>query len=77
MIYEFKCSCGHIWEDRQKMTATHVATCPKCGLKNVKSTITGGTGFAFVDKHWNPVKGFPDNDREVHKQAKTFEKEGE
>ena len=70
MIYEFKCECGHIWEEQQEMTVEHTAICPKCGVKDIKSIITGGTGFAFVDKHWNPTPGFPDNDRKINNNVR-------
>jgi len=69
-IYEFKCpECAHVWEDLQSMKLdSHTSACPKCGLPKVKSMITGGTGFNFVDhKTGNPVPGFPTNDSKVEK----------
>jgi len=41
--YEYVCSsCGHVWEEIQKITAAPLDTCPKCSAATAKRQINGG-----------------------------------
>jgi putative FmdB family regulatory protein len=45
--YEYEClSCGHQFEEFQKMTDKPIETCPKCKGK-ARRKISGGAGFLF------------------------------
>lgn len=44
--YEYKCECGHIFEDFQKMPGRQTMPCPKCG-EDGKKRIGPGSGVIF------------------------------
>jgi putative FmdB family regulatory protein len=45
--YEYECeSCGHFFEEFQKMTDEPVKECPVCGGK-VRRVISGGSGVIY------------------------------
>lgn len=73
--YTFRCeSCNAQWEEMQSISLDkHESSCPKC-KKIYNQTLVSGNGFAFVDRHWNPVEGFPTNDAKVNKHAKDIRK---
>ena len=46
--YNYHCdSCGHDFEEFQKITDEPITTCPKCKADEVKRIITGGAGFVL------------------------------
>ena len=73
--YEFKCKdCKVTWEDMQSISLDkHESPCPKCG-KICPCGIGGGSGFLFVDRHWNPIAGFPSNDMKKDREVQETEK---
>lgn len=75
--YAFYCeACEERWEDFQPISLDkHESTCPKCGKILPQSWVGVVNGFAFVDRHWNPVPGFPGNDAKIKKQIKDSNKE--
>ena len=49
MTYEYKCvSCGHEWEEEQKITDKKITICPKCNKETAERLISGGTGFTLA-----------------------------
>ncbi|MCJ7508258.1 MAG: zinc ribbon domain-containing protein [candidate division Zixibacteria bacterium] len=50
LTYEYEClSCGHQFEELQKMTDKPIEICPKCKGK-VRRKISGGGGVLFKGK---------------------------
>ena len=44
--YEYRCSNGHVFEKRQKISDRPVARCPECGAPATRQ-ISGGAGLVF------------------------------
>ncbi|RPI03397.1 MAG: zinc ribbon domain-containing protein [Calditrichaeota bacterium] len=46
--YEYRCnSCGHHFEQLQRITAEPVRICPICGTESVSRVLSGGNGLIF------------------------------
>jgi putative FmdB family regulatory protein len=51
--YEYACaSCGHEWEEVQRITAAPVEVCPKCAKSSAHRLISGGTNFILKGGGW-------------------------
>jgi putative FmdB family regulatory protein len=51
-IYAYKCSaCGHAEDVMQKMSATPLTTCPKCGAESFSKQVTAPS-FALKGSGW-------------------------
>ena len=44
--YEYRCSNGHVFDKRQKISDRPVARCPECGAPATRQ-ISGGAGLVF------------------------------
>src|SRR5258708_36130966 len=52
--YEYGCSsCGHQWEEVQRITAPATETCPKCSQPLAHRLISGGTNFILKGGGWD------------------------
>jgi len=60
MRYDYKCSCGHIFEDSKSVAQRHTSVCPKCGrvadlLFRPRSLSAAGQKFIpYVDTNISP-----------------------
>ncbi len=53
MIYEYCClACKNEWEETQKVLDPVIEICPKCGKKEAKRLISGGTSFVLKGGSW-------------------------
>lgn len=57
MTYEYECtnpSCGHQWEEEQRITAQSINVCPKCMQQTAKRLISKpvGSGFVLSGEGW-------------------------
>jgi putative FmdB family regulatory protein len=51
--YEYACgSCGHEWEEIQRITAAPLEVCPKCAKSSAHRLISGGTNFILKGGGW-------------------------
>jgi len=51
--YEYGCpSCGHQWEEVQRITEPATEKCPKCSLLTAHRLISGGTNFILKGGGW-------------------------
>jgi len=51
--YEYACgSCGHEWEQSQRITEPPVEVCPKCSSSSAHRLISGGTNFILKGGGW-------------------------
>jgi putative FmdB family regulatory protein len=49
MTYDYLCkSCGHAWEETQRIVDPPVVLCPACRKDAAERQISGGTGSGFV-----------------------------
>jgi len=54
MTYEYECeSCGHKWEQEQRITEPAVRDCTHCGKPKAKRLISGGTGHVLKGSGWS------------------------
>lgn len=52
MTYEYECtSCGHHWEQEQKITAEPERVCPQCHELTAKRLVSA-TGFVLKGTGW-------------------------
>lgn len=60
--YEYKCSsCGHEWEEEQRIVEDPLDTCPACNQKTAQRQISGGNfilkgGGWYADLYSSPSK---------------------
>lgn len=60
--YEYKCSsCGHEWEEEQRIVEDPLDTCPACSQKTAQRQISGGNfilkgGGWYADLYSSPSK---------------------
>jgi len=53
MTYEYMCkSCGHNWEQEQKISEEPIKTCPECKKDEAERLISRGNGFILVGGGW-------------------------
>jgi putative FmdB family regulatory protein len=58
MTYEYECrSCGHTWEEDQRITAQSIGLCPKCKQQTAKRLISKSTFILNGDK-WASKNGY-------------------
>jgi len=51
--YEYGCpSCGHQWEEVQRITEPATEKCPKCAQPTAHRLISGGTNFILKGGGW-------------------------
>jgi putative FmdB family regulatory protein len=51
--YEYGCpSCGHQWEEVQRITEPATQKCPKCSQLTAHRLISGGTNFILKGGGW-------------------------
>ncbi|MCL2447366.1 MAG: zinc ribbon domain-containing protein [Polyangiaceae bacterium] len=51
--YEYACaSCGHQWEQLQRITEAPTEVCPKCAASTAHRLISGGTNFILKGGGW-------------------------
>ena len=51
--YEYGCpSCGHQWEEVQRITEPATEKCPKCAAMTAHRLISGGTNFILKGGGW-------------------------
>lgn len=55
--YDYVCeSCGHEFEEFQRMTEKALTKCPKCGKLKLKRLIGKGSHINFVGDGWTSKK---------------------
>jgi putative FmdB family regulatory protein len=51
--YEYACgTCGHEWEEVQRITAPPIEVCPKCAKASAHRLVSGGTNFILKGGGW-------------------------
>lgn len=59
MTYEYECtSCGHQWEQEQRITAEPEPECPSCREQTAKRLVSGGTGHVLKGDGWFKSGGY-------------------
>lgn len=74
--YEYHCnSCGHDFEQFQRITAEPIRICPICGEESVSRLLTGGNGLIFKGSGFysTDYKKKPASTKETKEPAKKTE----
>jgi putative FmdB family regulatory protein len=71
--YEYACAtCGHQWEEVQKITAPATEVCPKCTKASAHRLISGGTNFILKGGGWySDLYASPTANKEPEKSEKS------
>lgn len=75
MIYQYQCSCGHLFEQVNSYEKRHTARCPECSSTNVRKLLSNTTdkllaGYlkdANGESIWFPRDGKPYFDKALRR----------